>query len=122
MQENNAVENMDHILIYPNVDTIAEALPDLDINCEYQWPPLSHSAARSLCPYNLRSMGGKQSDSGTLGGLGQTSSQSCSKNKRGRKSDMSKAKLKAKPDVADGKQYSIPGVLRAAHPPERVKK
>lgn len=35
---------------------------------------------------------------------------------------MSKAKLKAKLDVADGKQYSIPGVLRAAQPPVDVLK
>ena len=35
---------------------------------------------------------------------------------RGRKSDLSKAQVRAKMDVADGKQMSISGVLRAVKP------
>jgi len=111
---------MEHLTTSSNIETIANAFPSLDINCEENWPPLTIPPSRPHCPYNLRSLGGKLDDQGTSGGLGLIPPQNSYKNKRGRKSDMSKAKLKAKLDVADGKQYSIPGVLRAAHPLEGV--
>lgn len=114
------VDELKHSKLCPNVESIVEALPTLDINCESQWPPLAISVPRTPCPYNLRSMGGNPEGPGFLGGLGPNLAQNYAKNKRGRKSHMSKAKLKAKLDVADGKQHSIQGVLRAAHPLEGV--
>jgi len=67
-------------------------------------------------------MGFKQDQSEACSGLGLYPSQGPQRGKRGRKSNLSKAKLKAKIDVADGKQFSIPGVLRAVQTPEPVKK
>jgi len=42
------------------------------------------------------------------------------KKSRGRKSYLSKAQVKAKFDVADGKQMSTPEVLKAVKPCEEV--
>lgn len=94
----------------------------LDLNCVKHWPPLSPPVQNTPCPYNLRSLGNKVDQNETFGGLGRLSTQGVSRGKRGRKSDLSKAKLKAQLDVADGKQFSIPGVLRAVQTPELVKK
>lgn len=113
-----------NIAVNPNnkhdIDTISDALPSLDLNSEEHWPPLVSPPSHNPCPYNLRSMGGKSVSSAVVGGLGKTLSCSTAKIKRGRKSDLLKAKLKAKLDVADGKQQSIPGVLRAVQTPEQV--
>lgn len=104
----------------PEVNSISDAMPSLDLNCKDAWPPLVSPAPKTPCPYNLRSLGGNPVSSGVMGGLSTSSSQALVKNKRGRHSHLSKAQLKAKLDVADGKQYSIPGVLRAAQPSESV--
>lgn len=114
--------NIETSKITSDMNTISDALPSLDLNCEDVWPPLVPLVPQTPCPYNLRSMGGKSSFPGVVGGLGQSSSQNSTKNKRGRHSHLSKAQLKAKLDVADGKQYSIPGVLRAAQPLDTVLK
>ena len=95
-------------------------MPSLDLKCEEKWPPLVSPVQHTPCPYNLRSMGLKLGPSGVVGGLGHSTSHGFAKNKRGRKSDLSKAKLKAKLDVADGKQHYIPGVLRVVQTPESV--
>jgi len=104
----------------PDIDTLSAAMPSLDLNSEEVWPPLVPPVPLTPCPYNLRSMVGKSGSSSSVGGLGIMTSQSLPKNKRGRISDLSKAKLKAKLDVANGKQHSILGVLRAVQSPLSV--
>ena len=99
-----------------------ENLHPPDLNCDKHWPPLSPRAQKTPCPYNLRSLGNKADQNVAFGGLDRTSIQGVIRGKRGRKSDISKAKLKAKLDVADGKQVSILGALRAVQTPEQVKK
>lgn len=106
--------------IMSDIDSISVALPSLDLNSEEKWPPLASPSNHNPFPYNLRSMGGESGLPVTAGGLGQSLGFSSAKNKRGRKSDLSKAKLKANIDVADGNQYSIPGVLRAVQTPDQV--
>lgn len=113
-------ENKDTSMGEPDIETISAAMPSLDLNCEDVWPPLVPPVPHTPCPYNLRSSGGKPGSSGSVRGLGQLVPQGFSKNKRGQKSDLSKAKLKAKLDVDDGKQHSIPGVLRAVQTPDFV--
>lgn len=94
----------------------------LDLKCDKNWPPLTPPAQNAPCPYNFRSMGFKPEQNEAFSGLDQIPSQGMPRGKRGRKSDISKEKLKAKIDVAHGKQYSIPGVLRAVQTLEPVKK
>lgn len=115
-------ETIDPSSLSPDINSISAAMPSLDLNCEDAWPPLVPPVPHTQCPYNLRSLGGKSGKPGVVGGLGQSTSQGSAKNKRGRQSHLSKAKLKAKLDVADGKQYSIPGVLRAVQPHDYVVK
>ena len=98
------ITNIEPDKISPEINSILDALPSLDLNCEDAWPPLVPPASHTPCPYNLRSMGGKSGSSGVVGGLGHSSSQAPAKNKRGRHSHLSKAQFKAKLDVADGKQ------------------
>lgn len=103
-------------------ESLSGELPFPDLKCAQTWPPLTPPAQNVPCPYNLRSMGIKHDQSEACSGLGHYPSLGPQRGKRGRKSDLSKAKLKAKIDVADGKQFSIPGVLRAVQTPEPVKK
>lgn len=118
---NNGLNQItDHIAGSRDIDTLSAAMPSLDLNSDDKWPPLGHPVPQTPCPYNLRSMVGKSGPSVSVGGLGVMASQSLPKNKRGIISDLSKAKLKAKLDVADGKQYSIPGVLRVVQNPGSV--
>lgn len=116
----DTIENIDASMGGNDIDSISAAMPSLDLNCEDVWPPLIPSIPHIPCPYNLRYLGGKSGSSGSVGGLGEMGPQGLSKNKRGRKSNLSKAKLKAKLDVANGKQHSITGVLRAVQTPENV--
>lgn len=103
-----------------DIESILAAMPSLDLNTEDVLPPPVSSVLHTPCPYNLRSLGGKPGLSGSVGGIGQLPPQGHTKNKRGSKSDLSKDKLKAKFDVADRKQQSITGVLRAVQTPENV--
>ena len=72
--------------------------------------------------YNLRSLDKKPEAVDTIGGIGMEIPQASRKKTRGRKSLLSKAQVKAKYDMEDGKQMSISGVLRAAKPCEKVSK
>lgn len=109
-----------------NIENLSDALPSLNLNCE-DFPPLSMGNGSSTARhYNLRSHSKKPGCSSELsepvGGLGTETPKSISKKGRGRKSMLSKTQAKAIFDVADGKQMTIPGALRAAKPPETVLK
>lgn len=101
------------------IENITAALPTIDLNCEE--PPLASAllVPSPSRPYNLRSLS-KKSDVSLascepVGGLGPSSSCSVKKG-RGRKTNLSKAQVKAKIDAADGKQMLISGALRAVKP------
>lgn len=121
-------ENIDSIKILEGenvetcIDLISAAIPALDLNCEgcsSEPPPL---VPLPSCPYNLRSLDHKSDPQSSVGGIDQALPQSQPRKKRGRKSSLSMAQVKAKHDVADGKQLSIPGALRAVQGPEKVPK
>jgi len=111
--------------IGPSAVVQSKALPSQNQNCEDP-SKLSQTSgsSSSVRHYNLRSHSKKSATlqivPESVGGLCPESSKSISKKGRGRKSLLSKAQAKAKFDVADGKQMSIPGVLRAAKTPEMV--
>lgn len=104
-----------------NVDNIIAVIPSLDLNCDDDPNKKEDSVpSSSVCHYNLRSLDKKLVILDSIGGLGLTSPQTFKRKARGRKSNLSKAQVKANFDVADGKQMSIPGALRAVNPYENV--
>jgi len=110
-----------------NIESLTAAIPSIDLNCEDVSPNgLGPVLSSPVCHYNLRSLdkkhGRKFEIPDQVGGLAPSSSQVFIRKARGRKSNLSKAQVKAKFDVADGKQMSIPGALRAANPLENVLK
>lgn len=115
-QMNNC--NNDELL---NIESITATIPSLDLN--YEDAPLGLKylvPSTPACHYILRSLDKKHVIPKPDGGLGPSSSQAFKRKARGRKSNLSKAQVKAKYDVADGKQMSIPGALRAENPKENV--
>lgn len=116
----NSILNHEEINVRPVIEDISAALPSLDLNSEGVSNDPGPSALLPSCPYNLRSLDQNAITHVSVGGIGPLPSQSQSRKKRGRKSNFSMAQIKAKFDVADGKQQSIPGALRAAHPLEEV--
>jgi len=110
-----------------NIENFTSDTPSLNLNCEdYHLEGQGHGLSSVGCHYNLRSLSKKSVGSDEVmdpvGGLGAEVTKSISKKGRGRKSLLSKAQVKAVFDVADGKQMSITGALRAAKSPEAVKK
>lgn len=113
-----------HTLIDPEgIETITTSIPKIDLN--YEGSSLSSSKTeskipvpKSKCHYNLRSLDKRLMAEGPIGGIGMEIPQTSRKKSRGRKSLLSKAKVKAKYDMEDGKQMSITGVLRVAKPCE----
>jgi len=72
--------------------------------------------------YNLRPLATRKGKELVAGGLATDEVSIGPKKLRGRKSDLSKAKMKAIIDIAGGKQLSLPEVLRAKQsPPEGFK-
>lgn len=109
----------DQLHIENFVENITAAIPSIDLNCEDEPPEEAKPVSASLtCHYNLRSLDKKPERLGSFGGIGRTSPQI--KKVRGRKSSLSNAKVRAKIDVADGKQMTIHGALRAVNPQETV--
>ena len=105
-----------------SIEDISAAMPSLDLNFEGVSLNPAPSALHPSCPYNLRSLDSKPISSGLVGGIGFLPSQSQKRKKRGQKSNLSMAQIKAKFDIADGKHKSITGVLRAVQGPENVVK
>jgi len=108
-----------------NIDNLTAAIPSIELNCEDgSHVSLEPSSSPPVRHYNLRSLRKKPNSNPeileSVGGLGTVSSRSFKKKVRGRKSNLSKAQVKAKFDMADGKQLSIPGALRAAVTPEAI--
>lgn len=104
-----------------HVDNITAAIPSINLNCEDDPPKVDKNVTPSFaCHYNLRSLDKKPANFEPVEGLGLSSPQSFKRKARGRKSNLSKAQVKAKFDVADGKQMSIHGALRAMNPSENV--
>ena len=109
----------DQLHIENFVENITAAIPSIDLNCEDEPPEEAKLVSASLiCHYNLISLDKKPERLGSFGGIGRTSPQI--KKVRGRKSSLSNAKVRAKIDVADGKQMTIHGALRAVNPQETV--
>jgi len=111
--------------ICKNIEQIIADIPSIDLNSEViSLDFLVTGGSTPARIYNLRSLSKKTDPSPDLGdpvgGLGPSSSKPSQNKGRGRKSELSKAQVKAKLDVADGKQRLISGVLRAAKPPEAV--
>lgn len=104
----------------PGIEDLSAAMPSLDLNSDRVSLEPGPSTVFPPCPYNLRSLDNKPITSVSVGGIGSLPSHSQSRKKRGRKSNLSMAQLKAKFDVADGKQQSITVALRAAQAPEEV--
>jgi len=119
---NERVEKHDVTTVEIGIEDISAAMPSLDLNFEGVSLNPAPSALHPSCPYNLRSLDSKPISSGLVGGIGFLPSQSQKRKKRGRKSNLSIAQIKAKFDVDDGKQQSITGVLRAVQGPENVVK
>ena len=113
ISNNGIIENLEVTTVETGIENISAVMPSLDLNCEDVSPHPAPSALHPSCPYNLRSLDSKPVSSESVGGLGLFPSPSQKRKKRGRKSKLSMAQIKAKFDVADGKQQSITGVLRA---------
>ena len=117
------VENHDVNYVENCVDDISAAIPSLDLNREDDpYEEANSNPSHPVCHYNLRSLDKKPETLETVGGIGLTPPPSLKRKIRGRKSNLSKAQVKAKFDVADGKQMSITGALRAAITPDLVVK
>ena len=69
--------------------------------------------------YNLRSLMNRPWRREAIGGLESNHVPFGPRKLRGRKSNLSKAQLKHKIDIADGKHRSLSGVLRAVQPPSQ---
>ena len=82
-------------------------------------PSLPRVSPPKTPPYNLRSLANRTGKGLVIGGLASDPVSIGPRKLRGRKSYLSKAQLKAKLDIADGKQRSLSGVLRAAQPPSQ---
>ena len=78
--------------------------------------PLSSSLPEAP-HYNLRPLATRARKGFVVGGLSSDPNPFGPRKARGRNSELSKAQLKAKIDIADGKQKSLFGVLRVALPP-----
>ena len=68
-------------------------------------------------PYNLRSMTKKSLKGEVIGGLESNPILVGPRKMQGTKSNLSKAQVKEKIDIVDGKQLSLSGVLRVAQAP-----
>lgn len=94
-------------------------MPKINLNCE-EVPcdsgNITISPGKPVCHYNLHSFDERPATGDLIGGLGMDVPQISMNKSRGRKYFLSKAQVKAKFDVADGKQLSFPRVLRAAKP------
>ena len=112
--EENTVENC--------IENISAAIPSLDLNCEGVSSNLIPPVHHPTCPYNLRSLDIKPDPLDTMGGIGLSPTLSQKRKKRGRKSNLSMAQIKSRHDVADGKQQSITGALRAVQAPKNFLK
>ena len=71
-------------------------------------------------PYNLRPLANRKGKGQAVGGIALDPVVIGPRKLRGRKSLLSKAQFKAVIDIADGKQKTFPGVLRAEPPPPPV--
>ena len=74
------------------------------------------SSSDSL-PYNLRPRANRAGKGLVVGGLASDPAAHGPRKMRGRKSNLSKAQLKVVVDIADERQMSLTGVLRAERPP-----
>lgn len=108
-----------------NTESLPEVSPTSKLNSEVPSKiNLETNSSTVTRQYNLRSLhktpAHKNELNETVGGLSTETSKGTSIKGRGRKSLLSKAQVKAKYDVVDGKQMSIPGALRAAKTSEMV--
>ena len=107
------------------LDSIITSIPDLSIDPCPQLP----SGLDELPPsererklYNLIPREKKVSLLEVVEGLGNLADSPSKPKLRGRKYNLSKAQLKAKLDIADGKQISLTGVLRVVQASGNVHK
>ena len=111
--------------VHTRVDSITSSIPKINLNCEEilnEICEVKTSPSKSTCHYNLCSLDKKLVSGEPVEGLGMDTSQASLRKPKGRNSYLSMAQVKEKFDVADGKQLSIPGVLRAAKPCKGVTK
>lgn len=104
---------------HAQVDSIIMSIPQLNLNCERVLDKKSEEKCVPLFVakhYNLCSHDKKPVSMEPVGGLGMDLTLSSMQKPRGRKSNLSKAQVKAKFDMVDGKKMSIPGVLRVVKP------
>ena len=110
---------------YTHVDSIITSIPKIDLNCEGV-PGEEEGVRRGPLPgsnyYYLCSHDKKSTPLETVWGLGMDLSLSNKRKSRGRKTNLPKAQIRAKIDIADGKQMSISEVLRVANPCVEVEK
>lgn len=104
------------------IEIISADIPSLDMNCVGFSPEPCPLVLNPICPYNLRSLDNKPDPFTSVGSIDSSLPQSMIRKKRGRKSNLSMAQVKAKHDVADGKQQLIPGALRVVQGPDIVLK
>ena len=80
-------------------------------------PPCSRPTVSEPLPYNLRPRADRRGSGLVVGGLASNPIVIGARKMRGRKSNLSIAQSKVVVDIADGKQMSLTGVLRAERPP-----
>ena len=82
--------------------------------------PCPRSSDSGPFPYNLRPRWDRRASGFAVGGLASNSVDFGIRKARGRKSNLSLTQSKAVVDIADGKQLTLPRVLRAERPPSGV--
>lgn len=100
------------------LESIITSISGLNIaNFPYSSPefPLPSAKPSKKPHYNFCPRDKKYFPSEAVGGLGIIQESSIPPKTRGRKSNISKSHIKAKLDIADRKQLSLKGALRAAH-------
>ena len=109
-------------LSFSSLDSVILSIPDLSgpsssIAVEAPQVPCSQNSDSDLLPYNLRPRENRGGSGLAVGGLASNPVVIGARKLRGRKSNLSKAQSKTVVDIADGKQMSLTGVLRAERPP-----
>ena len=108
---NEVIESLDSIITSIPLSTMVP-LPEVESDIAP-----SQSGIPEKPPYNLRSSVKKPWEGEAIGGLESSDVPVGPRKLRGRKSNLSKAQVKAKLDISDGKQWSLSRVLRSAQSP-----